>query len=129
MLFVTTERKLVQQLLFEVPVYSVSNVKSTSQGVFKNEDWIELEFESGAFARSAKLHLDGQESDSWQKMITQAKSRELDGDRALEIDQTAEAKARSAPVQCPNCGGAITKPVLRGMDSITCDFCGNKIKL
>ncbi len=128
-LFVTTERKLVQQLLFEVPVFSVAGVKSTNQGLFKNEDWLELELESGAFARSAKLHLDGQESDTWQQLISLAKSRELDADRALEIDQEAEEKVKAAPVQCPYCGGAIIKPVLRGMDTITCDYCGGRIKI
>jgi uncharacterized Zn-finger protein len=43
--------------------------------------------------------------------------------------EKAVEKAKSAPVQCPYCGGSITKPVLRGMDSITCDFCGKVIRL
>ncbi len=128
-LFVTTERKKVQELLFEVPVFSITSVQATKQGMLKNEDWLTLEFESGAFARGAKIHLDGQNCDEWQKLITQVKSRELDSDRAIEIDSQAVEKAKAAPVICPFCGGSITKPVLRGMDSIKCDFCGNVIKL
>lgn len=129
LLFVTTERKKVQELLFEVPVFSISSVQATKQGVMKNEDWISLEFESGAFARSAKLHLDGQNCNEWQKLITQVKTRELDDDRAIDIDSEAADKAKAAPTICPHCGGSITKPVLRGMDTIKCDFCGNVIKL
>ncbi len=128
-LFVTTERKKVQELLFEVPVFSISTVRATKQGMLKNEDWLELEFESAAFARSAKIHLDGQNCDEWQKLITQVKSRELDSDRVITIDSQAAEKAKAAPVICPFCGGSITKPVLRGMDTIKCDFCGNVIKL
>lgn len=128
-LFVTTERKKVQELLFEVPVFSVVSVQATKQGMLKNEDWIELEFESGAFARGAKLHLDGQNCNDWQKMISQVKARELDTDRAFEIDSKAAEKAKAAPVICPFCGGSITKPVLRGMETIKCDFCGNVIKI
>lgn len=128
-LFVTTERKKVQQLLFEVPVFSISNVKGTKQGVFKNEDWLDLQIDPGFFAREVKLHLDGQDCYGWQKWITRARSHELDSDRAIELDLAAMEKARSAPERCPYCGGSITKPVLRGMDYILCDFCGNKITL
>lgn len=128
-LFVTTERQKVQQIQFEIPVFSIAEIKATKQGLFKNEDWIELKLESGVFARDAKLHLDGQDCNTWQQLITRVKNRELENDRAIAIDQAAVERARSAPTQCPNCGGAITKPVLRGMDSISCDFCGNKIMI
>jgi hypothetical protein len=47
----------------------------------------------------------------------------------LALDQAAVEKVKTAPTQCPNCGGSITKPVLRGMDTITCEFCGNVIRL
>mgnify|MGYP001071929970 CR=1 FL=1 len=128
-LFVTTERKKVQNLLFEVPVFSIGEVKATKQGMLKNEDWLDLEFESGAFARSARLHLDGQDCNIWQRLINQVKARELDFDRAIAIDQAAVEKVKSAPVVCPACGGTLSRPVLRGMDTITCDFCGHIIKL
>ena len=81
------------------------------------------------FARSAVLHLDGQDCVLWQKMITQVKARELDADRAIAIDQAAVEKVKAAPVVCPSCGGTLSKPVLRGMDTITCEFCGHIIKL
>jgi hypothetical protein len=128
-LFVTTERELVQKLLFETPVVSIESVKATKQGLFKNEDWIELVLATGSFAREVSLHLDGQDSEDWQKLINRVKTKEIDADRALALDQAAVEKAKTAPTQCPNCGGAITKPVLRGMDTITCEFCGNVIRL
>jgi len=128
-LFFTTERKKVQELEFEVPVFSISSVKSTKQGMLKNEDWLELEMDSGAFARSAKLHLDGQSCDEWQALINKVKSREIDADRAIAVDEAAVEKVKAAPVICPSCGGTLSKPVLRGMDTITCDFCGRVIKL
>jgi predicted nucleic acid-binding Zn-ribbon protein len=128
-LFVTTERKKLQQLLFEIPVFSITSIKAEKQGVFKNEDWLKLEFAPGSFTTGAVLHIDGQSCDTWQGLLNQAKTKEFDSDRAIALDQAAVEKALSAPEKCPNCGGAITKPVLRGMDSITCDFCGLKIKL
>jgi len=39
------------------------------------------------------------------------------------------AKVKEAPTKCPNCGGVIDQAVLRGMDSITCEYCGSVIRL
>jgi hypothetical protein len=128
-LFVTTEREKVQTLLFEIPVAAIESLKATKQGFFKNEDWIELQLPSGFFARDAKLHLNGQDCNQWQRLINTVKSGDINVDRVIAIDKVSVEKARSAPAKCPSCGGAITKPVLRGMDSINCDFCGAVIRL
>jgi hypothetical protein len=128
-LFVTTEKQKVQSLLFEVPVVSIEDIKSYKLGLLKNQDMLELRLASGCFSPQAVLHLDGQDCAEWQKKIGLVKTHEIDADRALAVDKTAVEKARSAPTQCPKCGGLITKPVLRGMDTITCEFCGNVIRL
>jgi hypothetical protein len=128
-LFVTTEREKVHKLQFETPVVAIENIKATKQGMFKNEDWLEFQLPSGSFAREVKLHLDGGDCNKWQQALNRVKSGEIEGDRALEVDMQAVEKARSAPAKCPSCGGAITRPVLRGMDSVTCDFCGAVIRL
>jgi predicted nuclease with TOPRIM domain len=128
-LFVTTEREKVQKLQFETPVVVIDSIKATKQGMFKNEDWLEFQLPSGSFAREVKLHLDGGDCNQWQQMLNRIKSGEIEAERALEVDMQAVEKARSAPARCPSCGGAITKPVLRGMDSITCDYCGAVIRL
>ena len=128
-LFVTTEREKVQKLQFETPVVSIEDIKATKQGMFKNEDWLEFQLPSGSFAREVKLHLDGQDCNLWQQSINRVKTGDLAGERALAVDTEAVEKARSAPTKCPNCGGAITKPVLRGQDTIKCDFCGEVIRL
>lgn len=128
-LFVTTEREKIQQLQFETPVVSIDSIKATKQGVFKNEDWLEFQLPSGSFAREVKLHLDGQDCNLWQQYINRVKSGDINNERAIAVDTAAVEKARSAPTKCPNCGGAITKPVLRGQDTIKCDFCGAIIRL
>jgi len=128
-LFVTTEREKVQRLQFETPVVSIESIKATKQGMFKNEDWLEFQLPSGSFAREVKLHLDGQDCSLWQQYINRVKSGDINSERALAVDTEAVEKARSAPTKCPNCGGAITKPVLRGQDTIKCDFCGEVIRL
>ncbi len=128
-LFITTESKKVQTLQFEVPVSLVSEVKAFKKGFLKNEDHIEIQFNPGAPFHSAFLHIFDQDCESWQGLINLVRCGDIQKSRAIAIDQTLVEKAKAAPTQCPSCGGAITQPVIRGADSITCPYCGLVIRL
>lgn len=128
-LFITTERKTIQNLVFEIPVVMVEDIKPAKQGMFKNEDHLDIFFASGAPYRQVHLHLDGQDCNLWQGLINRAKIKDFDKDRAVAVDQAEVEKVKAAPTICPACGGSITKPVLRGQDTISCEYCGNIIRL
>jgi predicted nucleic acid-binding Zn-ribbon protein len=128
-LFITTESQKVQKLLFEFPVALVQDVTPTKQGLFKNEDHLDIQLASGGPFPKVHLHLDGQDCNEWDQAISRVKVKDYDKDRIFPIDQAAVEKVKSAPTQCPTCGGVLNKPVLRGQDTITCDYCGSVIKL
>ena len=127
-LFVATEKKKVQQLQLECPIILVGTVDANKQGILKNEDHIGMDFNSGAPVAMAHFHI-WQDGPTWQMFINRAKSKGFDIDRAVAVDQSAVDKVKAAPPQCPSCGGNLTKPVLRGQDSITCEYCGFVIRL
>jgi hypothetical protein len=127
-LFVATEKQKVQQLQIECPVTLVDKVDTSKQGLLKNEDHIEIRFASGAAVEVAHFHI-WQDNAFWQQLINRAKSREFDLGRAVAIDQAIVDKVKAAPSQCPSCGGNITQVVMRGMDSLTCEYCGFVIRL
>lgn len=127
-LFIATEKETVQNLLLEVPVARVDKVNTSKQGLLKNEDHIEIEFESGAPVRQAHFHI-WQDCQDWQALIQRAKAKEFDKDRAVALDPELVEKAKSAPSQCPSCGGNINQVILRGQDEIECEFCGLAIRL
>jgi hypothetical protein len=127
-LFVATEKQKVQQLLVECPVALVEKVDLSKQGLLKNEDHIEVRFASGAPVEVAHFHI-WQDNVTWQQLINRAKSKDFDKGRAVGIDQAAMDKVKAAPSQCPSCGGTITQVVMRGMDSLTCEYCGFVIRL
>jgi hypothetical protein len=127
-LFITTEKKKVQEIEWEAPVALVENVTTSKQGMLKNEDHIHVDFASGAPYQKIDLHI-WQASEDWVRLINQARSRDFDQSRAIAIDQAAAERVKDAPTECPACGGAITQVILRGMDSITCEYCGHVTRL
>ncbi len=128
-LFITTDKEKVHKLLFEFPVALVDKMKVNKEGFFKNEDHIDIELLSGGPYQTLHFHLDGQDCNDWLIQIGKAKVREYDNDRAVAISAKEVEKVKKAPSQCPECGGVISKPVLRGMDTITCDYCGYVIRI
>ena len=127
-LFVATEKQKVQHLQIECPVRLVDKVDTSKQGILKNEDHIEIRFASDAPVEITHFHI-WQENAIWQQLINRAKSKDFDKDRVISIDQAAVDRVKAAPSQCPSCGGNITQVVMRGMDSITCEYCGFVIRL
>lgn len=128
-LFITTASEKVHKLLFETPVALVQEVTASKQGFFKNQDFIDMRLASGAPYPAASFHLDGQDSTGWANLIRRVKAHELDADRAVVIDQAVVEKVKTAPSRCPSCGGSITQPILRGQDTLSCEFCGVVIRL
>jgi hypothetical protein len=127
-LFVATEKQKVQQLQITCPVTLVEKVELSKQGLLKNEDHIELRMSSGAPLEIAHFHI-WQDNSTWQQYINRTKSKDFDKGRAVAIDQKELDKVKAAPSQCPSCGGNITQVVMRGMDTIACEYCGYVIRL
>ena len=128
-LFVATAKQKVQKLLVDTPIGKTDSVNGTKQGLMGHEDHIDVTFVSGAPLRSAHFHINGQDCNLWQGLIGRAKAGDFDRDRTVMPDAAQIERVKTAPTKCPNCGGAITETVLRGMDSITCGFCGTVIRL
>ena len=127
-LFVVTEKKKVQDVQLDTPVALVEKVDTSKQGMFNKDDHIAIHFASGAPVQMADFHI-WQENTAWQALINRARTKDFDKDRAVAFDQAAADKVKAAPSQCPSCGGNITAVVLRGMDSLTCEYCGFVIRL
>jgi hypothetical protein len=127
-LFVATEKKLVQELLWQIPVVLVEEVKPSKEGFLNKDDYIELQLGSGAPFDVLHLHI-WHRADEWKALIQQAKAREFDSTRAISIDKAVAERVKNAPTQCPSCGGVLNQVVLRGMESMTCEYCGAVIRL
>ena len=127
-LFIATEKKLVQEKLWETPVATVEETKARKDGFMNKDDFIDIQLDDGAPYDSLSLHI-WEPAEEWRALIKRAKAKEFDATRAIAIDEAEAEKVKSAPTQCPSCGGMINQVVLRGMDNLTCEFCGVVIRL
>ncbi len=128
-LFIATEKKKVQQLLVNAPIAQVQNAQASKQGLMGHEDHIDITYGSGAPLHATHFHINGQDSNLWQGLVMRAKAHDFDAQRITPVAQEQADKVKTAPSKCPYCGGAVTQPILRGMDSIKCEFCGSVIRL
>ncbi len=127
-LFITTKKELVHELRWEVPVALIEKAKASDEGFMGKDDFIDVQFSGDAPFDSVVLHI-WQSSDDWQALLKRAKAKEFDSTRAIAIDKTVAEKVKDAPTKCPSCSGTITQEILRGMDSIKCEYCGTIIRL
>jgi hypothetical protein len=127
-LFIATEKQKVQALQWEVPVAMLDKVTTSKQGMMKNEDHIEVRFLSGAPHEYVHFHI-WQDAEIWQALLNRAKSKDFDKDRAVALDQSAIDKIKAAPTKCPSCGAVMNVVILRGQDSIKCEYCSAVIRL
>ena len=126
-LFIATEKELVQETLWEVPVVLVEDAKSSKEGFLNKDDYLELTLDSRASMDKIHLHI-WQRGDDWVALVNRARAGDFDQTRAIPINKDVLERVKNAPTKCPSCGGAINQPVLRGMVSLTCEYCGDTIR-
>jgi len=128
-LFITKEREMRQEVLIDIPVQLIESVQTAKQGIFKNQDFLDISFASGAQYNSAQFHIHNQDCEDWKGLINKVQSGDFDKNRTEQVDQEVIEKIKNAPSICPQCGATITIPILRGMEQYSCEFCGYIIKI
>ncbi len=133
-LFLTDQRLLWEdrvgdyELKVEIPVQQIQNVQAEAVNGSEAESLI-FTFDSEAPLREARFQLESPVTQAWLKMLGRARSGDYGIDRAVPVDSAELERVRNAPSQCPNCGAAITAPILRGQNSVQCEYCSVEIRL
>jgi hypothetical protein len=128
-LFLTDQRILWEdrvetfEVKLDLPLQLVSDVQKDVVDE-TGDEFLSATLGAGAPYPTVRFDLALPVADAWLKMIGRARSGGYAQDRAVEIDPAELERIRNAPRQCPNCGAALTAPILRGQVDIACEYCG-----
>jgi len=129
-LFITTEKETVQELIFEVPIGQIEEIKASDERKFLGrKEMLELLFAPEADLSGVTLRLFDAENEEWTRLISRVKSGEIEKERTQPKDKQLAEAARTAPTKCPTCGATLSVDIVRGMREITCEYCGSVIRL
>lgn len=128
-LFITTESEQVHKLLFEAPIGGVRPEPSERGALMFKKELLKLSF-TGAALSQALLRLEA-DSETWAALIRRVASGEIESERvgAEMVPAPVQVSTAQIPSNCPTCGAGLTAEIVRGMTSITCEYCGTVIRL
>ncbi len=128
-LFITTEKELVHKLLLEAPIGAVQAQASESGALLWKKELLQLSLSHGDVSK-AVFRL-GEDSERWPALLGRVRSGEIVGERieGAAVEEQAVSAVAAAPSVCPTCGATMTTEIVRGMQSITCEYCGTVVRL
>ena len=135
-LFIKMKSETVHEFLFEAPVNSIEEVKvgKERRGFLRmgKVELLEFRFDHTAQYNSALFHLLSDKTQEWETLIGRVRSGGIDRARteqsAAEVEALAEAQSE-IPTNCPSCSAPLDQNIVRGMTSITCQYCGAVVRI
>jgi len=129
-LLIFTEKKLVRELLFETPIGAVEKVAVERVGGLFKKQVVKVSFTSPpAPYAQALISLRG-DPEEWVGVITRIITGDADKDRvAGSAEAQPAAPAEPRVIKCSGCGATLTVPIVKGMQSVKCEYCGTVMRL
>lgn len=129
-LLVFTEKKLVRELLLEAPIGSVENVSLERTGGLFKKQVIKVAFTSPPAPRAQVLLSLRGDPEEWKGLITRIITGDADKDRIPTAAEPQPAQpAEPKVMRCSGCGATLTVPIVKGMQSVRCEYCGTVMRL
>lgn len=128
-LFIATEKELVQELKFDAPIMSVEDMNRHTEGLFRHAEHLDLVLGKGAPFASADFHLKGQKVKEWMATIRRTMNGAIQAERVGEdfAQVAAQAVLEDAPIACDACGAPVpTLPVTQ--QQYQCSYCGSVMR-
>lgn len=131
-LFIVTEKELVQEMLWDSPLGNIEDTESEDKRAFlKKKELLTLRFTERTrdLPGDVTVQIKGSTNELWTSLIRRAKTGQLDTERVEFPEEEAGEEILSAdlPTVCPSCGGKLP-PIFKGMREVICDYCGALVR-
>ncbi len=128
LLFITTKKERVQRLLIDVPIGAAQKLAESESGALLwHKELVDISFAEGQKLRQAQFKLE-KDSATWAALVNRVVSGDIDKERTTPKTTTA-AVSKPAPTKCPTCSANLDTPIVKGMQSVKCPYCGTVIPL
>lgn len=137
-LFIVTEKETVRALRWEVPIGAVDQLAAEDKGGFLGfgeKELLTIDFDDKVkdVPKQVIMHLtEGTENEEWRTLIMRVKTGDIETERvsSAKAEASPAPAAASAPIPtiCPGCGASLP-PIYKGMNRITCEFCGTVVPI
>jgi hypothetical protein len=117
-----------QEVLWEVPLSTIQEVKNEDKGLFGGKDLVHLKMKEGRYNAITVEIKGGIDSKVWSGHIQRMMTGGAEGERTVQADPQLKEKLRSAPTQCPTCGATLPA-VMAGQNDIKCMYCNTVVRL
>jgi hypothetical protein len=127
-LFITTESELVKELRWQAPLEDLESVDASEarKALIIKRETLAVMPRSGASASPAEFELKT-DSDGWRAQMLRCQTGEIATER---LGGAPEVPEYVVPAKCPTCGGGLRRAGrIRGVSSISCDYCGATVVL
>ena len=129
-LLVFTEKKKVREMMMETPIGAVEDVAIERVGGLFKKQMVKVVFTAPPAPYPQMLMSLRGDAEEWKGLITRVITEDLEKERvAGEAQEQPQEPAEPTVLRCTGCGATLTAPIVKGMKSIQCEYCGTVIRL
>jgi len=131
--FFTTDSQMVQEVRFAEPLGHIETLEAQDKGRFIfSKELLNLQLSPQAQMRHVTFELEDAKNEAWTAFINRVTSGEIERERlaeAVQEKQEVSQQLSQAPTICPTCGATLQATIVRGQNTMDCDYCGSVIRL
>ena len=127
---VFTEKKKVREMMMETPIGAVSDVAIERTGGLFKSPVVKMVFTAPPAPYPQMFMKLSGDAEEWKGTITRVITNDVENER-IASKEAARPKESAGPtvIRCTGCGATLSTPIVKGMQSITCEYCGTVIRL
>lgn len=130
-LFIATEKEMMQEVTYEARMQGLDSVKATRKGMMGGQQILEAVFTGEATLPVFNCKIKGQTSDEWANLLNRVNSGQIMSEKVAAEGEDATAAAEeaftSAPERCSSCGAPVPE-LTATQRQHECEYCGTVMR-